>query len=147
MIMTRRRAEHAVRWMQELFPEALYCPDLKKPFVAKLELYFAGQQVRLTGTLDLGNLTDFQKDVLQACREIPYGETATYADLARAIKRPRSARAVGSALAQNPLPLVIPCHRVVKSNGQPGGYSAEQGASMKRWLLDLERKGLARAQG
>lgn len=87
--------------------------------------------------LDLSDLTEFQKEVLGAVAAIPPGETLTYGDVARKIGRPKAARAVGVALAKNPFPLVIPCHRVVAAHGL-GGYSC--GPDLKRRLLDLDKK-------
>ena len=80
--------------------------------------------------------TPFQLAVWQALQAIPYGETRSYAALARAIGRPAAVRAVGAANGQNPLPLVIPCHRVIGSNGALVGFGG--GLATKRWLLDLE---------
>ena len=80
--------------------------------------------------------TDFQKDVWDALFDIPYGSTATYGDIAEAIGRPKAVRAVGNACGANPIPLIIPCHRVVASSGI-GGYGG--GLALKRKLLDLER--------
>jgi O-6-methylguanine DNA methyltransferase len=89
--------------------------------------------------LSLGGLsgTDFQKTVWKAMLAIPPGETCSYMDLAREIGRPRAARAVGAASAANPIPPLIPCHRMVGSNGDLRGYA--DGLPMKRTLLDIER--------
>lgn len=86
----------------------------------------------------LAKLTKFQRDVLLACAKIPKGQTRTYAQLAAAIGKPKAARAVGSALAINPLAPLIPCHRVIRSDGKLGGYSGAGGQSKKRLLLGLE---------
>ncbi|HEX3997082.1 MAG TPA: methylated-DNA--[protein]-cysteine S-methyltransferase [Pirellulales bacterium] len=83
--------------------------------------------------------TSFQRQVLNRCRQISYGETRTYAELAAAAGRPGAARAVGRAMATNPIPLVIPCHRVVGSAGELRGFSAIGGLDAKRRLLALER--------
>jgi methylated-DNA-[protein]-cysteine S-methyltransferase len=91
---------------------------------------------RFTVPLDLSGLSPFHRRVLQATRRIPYGRTATYRDLARRVGRPRAARAVGQAMARNPVPLVIPCHRVVAAGGGLGGFSG--GLDLKRRLLALE---------
>lgn len=89
--------------------------------------------------VELPNVTDFQRRVLAACRQIPYGSTRSYADLARQAGRPRAARAVGTTMARNPVALVIPCHRVVSSARHGcGGFSAPGGVEMKRRLLALE---------
>ena len=87
----------------------------------------------------LSRLTLFQRAVLLACARIPKGKTISYSELAKRIGKPRAARAVGNALAINPLAPSIPCHRVVKSDGSPGGYSARGGAERKRKLLERER--------
>ena len=80
--------------------------------------------------------TPFQLEVWQALQRIPYGDTWSYADLARRIGRPDAVRAVGAANGRNPIPIVIPCHRVIGSNGQLIGFGG--GLPIKRWLLDLE---------
>lgn len=82
--------------------------------------------------------TPFTCSVIEACRGIPYGETLSYGDLADRIGAPRAARAVGNVMRSNRTPLVVPCHRVVHSDGRIGGFSAPQGASMKDRLLAME---------
>ncbi len=89
--------------------------------------------------LDTGRYTSFQQRVLNACRAIPWGETRTYGQLARNINRPGAARAVGTVMASNCVPLVVPCHRVVAASGGLGGFSAPQGLTMKRRLLANEQ--------
>ena len=86
----------------------------------------------------LARLTPFQQRVLLECARIPRGQTVTYAQLARRIGKPRAARAVGNALAINPLAPLIPCHRVLRSDGGLGGYSAKGGVRKKRLLLMKE---------
>ena len=120
------------------FPTAERDNDLMPEVRVQLGQYFAGKAVDFDVTIDLSPLTDFQRKVLSACAKIPRGQVLSYAELARRLNRPRAARAVGNALARNPIPVVIPCHRVIASNGQLGGYSAEQGLNMKRRLLELE---------
>jgi len=86
----------------------------------------------------LAKLTPFQRSVLLECARIPKGKTITYAQLAKRIGKPHAARAVGNALAINPLAPLIPCHRVVRSGGRLGGYSAKGGKAKKRLLLKRE---------
>jgi O-6-methylguanine DNA methyltransferase len=86
----------------------------------------------------LARLTKFQQAVLLACSSIPAGKTKTYSQLATSIGRPRAARAVGNALAINPFAPLIPCHRVIRSDGKLGGYSGKGGAKTKRRLLERE---------
>jgi methylated-DNA-[protein]-cysteine S-methyltransferase len=87
-------------------------------------------------------MTPFQAKALQTVYAIPYGETRSYGDIAAAIGQPRAARAVGRANATNPMPLVIPCHRVIASDGSLHGYGGPGGLRTKAWLLDLERQNL-----
>lgn len=87
--------------------------------------------------INLDSCTDFQKKVLKAVSLIPYGETRTYSDIAKKIGNPKASRAVGSVLANNPFPIIIPCHRVIRSDGDIGNYQG--GRKMKEFLLDLEK--------
>ncbi len=103
----------------------------------QLAAYFDGRQVEFAIDVDLGALPPFFARVLHAARMIPYGETATYADVARLAGHAKAARAVGQAMARNPVPIVVPCHRVVASTGL-GGFSAPEGLDLKRRLLALE---------
>ena len=104
----------------------------------QLQSYFAAQPVQFTATVDLSWATAFTAKVLQYCCHIKLGQTSTYRQLAAAIRRPTAFRAVGGALGRNPTPIIIPCHRVLKQNGQLGGYSAPAGLKFKRQLLQLE---------
>jgi methylated-DNA-[protein]-cysteine S-methyltransferase len=104
----------------------------------QLKAYFAGKPVNFHIDLDLSEVTPFQRRVLEACAQIPYGQVTTYGELARRIGRPKAARAVGHAMARNPIPIVIPCHRVIASDGSMCGFSAEQGIALKRRLLEME---------
>ncbi len=133
-------AEHAVL---KRFPEAEFDERLHPAFCRQLQRYFQGERADFDVPLDLEGLTPFQMAVLKACARIPFGKTRTYGDLARELRRPQAARAVGGALARNPVPIVIPCHRVVGSGGCLGGFSAEQGIAVKRRLLDMEAKASA----
>ena len=83
-------------------------------------------------------MSPFQRRVLRAALRIPYGRVSTYGEIAAEIGNPRAARAVGRALGANPIPLVVPCHRVIAGSGALGGYSAAGGVRVKRKLLDLE---------
>lgn len=87
--------------------------------------------------LDLCGYTKFQQAVVEACRHIPRGDTKSYGELAADVGRPRAARAVGTVMAQNRFPLIVPCHRVVAA-GSLGGFSAPEGLSLKRRLLEME---------
>ena len=98
--------------------------------------YFAGHRRAFDVPLDWQLSTGFRSTVLHLLPEIDYGHTATYAALAQSAGNPKAVRAVGSACANNPLPLVVPCHRVVRSDGSSGGYRG--GVEAKRMLLELE---------
>ncbi len=95
----------------------------------------------VTGPIDLGEASPLARAVYAALARTSAGEVLTYAGLARRIGRPRAARAVGRALGRNPLPLLIPCHRVVCADGTPGGFSCDGGVSLKLRLLAFERGG------
>lgn len=116
---------------------------LGQQIARELREYFAGERRDFTLPLRLSG-TEFQRDVWRALRAIPYGETRSYATLAREMGRPGAARAVGQANAHNPVPIVVPCHRVVTSNGGLGGYLGASGehsaTAVKRWLLEHEKK-------
>lgn len=108
------------------------------PFVEQLQTYFSDPSYRFELPLDLDRFTPFQVTVLQAARRIPSGSVSTYGQIAQTIGRPKASRAVGQALGRNPVPIVIPCHRVIASDGSLGGYSGGGGLQSKRLLLDLE---------
>ena len=113
--------------------------DWSPTWIADLTAYAAGQRVDLSCIeIELPTCTEFQQRILQACRNIPYGSTSTYGELAAMAGSPRAARAVGNVMASNRLPLVIPCHRVVPSGGRLGGYSAAEGVHTKLRLLEAE---------
>ena len=93
--------------------------------------------------VDLSAMGAFERAVYAAAREIPSGETRTYGEIARSLGQPRAARAVGQALGRNPIPLIIPCHRVTAAGGKPGGFSAPGGRATKMMLLEIERAPIA----
>ncbi|MFH0821127.1 MAG: methylated-DNA--[protein]-cysteine S-methyltransferase [Pseudomonadota bacterium] len=102
----------------------------------ELERYFSGEPVKFTVPLDLAGAGPFRLRVWRVLQEIPYGEVRSYGWVAAAAGVPKAARAVGGANGSNPIPIVIPCHRVVRSDGSLGGYSS--GIEIKRKLLELE---------
>ena len=111
-------------------------PDSFDDLVERFHRYFRGDAVVFPGKLDLSGTTDFQRDVWEATRLIPFGETRSYTWISEQINKPRAMRAVGQALGRNPLPIIIPCHRILNLSGSLGGYSG--GLEMKRYLLALE---------
>jgi methylated-DNA-[protein]-cysteine S-methyltransferase len=120
-------------------------PDGEKiaPFAAQIGEYLLGQRKAFTLPIDWSTLRPFQREVLQATCAIPYGETRTYREIAGQIGRPRATRAVGRAEATNPMPLVIPCHRVIGTDGKLHGYGGGAGLPTKEWLLKMEKAVIA----
>jgi len=106
------------------------------PWLRELDEYFAGQRREFSFPLDLRG-TDFQLQCWRALLDIPYGKTRTYAEIARAIGHPHAFRAVGMSNNRNPIAIVVPCHRVIASDGSLCGYGG--GLEVKRKLLDLEQ--------
>ena len=115
-------------------------PDAKKlkPYARELSEYLTTKRQTFTIPIDWTFFTQFQREALQAVFRIPYGETRTYIEIAREINRPNAYRAVGAANAMNPMPLVIPCHRVIGADGKLHGYGGGEGLPTKEWLLRLE---------
>jgi methylated-DNA-[protein]-cysteine S-methyltransferase len=110
---------------------------------SKLMQFAAGEPVDLEGiAVSTAGMTSFQKQVHEACRAVPWGETLSYGQLAKVVGHPGAARAVGTVMSKNRYPLIVPCHRVLGSQGKLGGYSAPEGLSMKRRLLEMEQCGL-----
>jgi len=110
-------------------------PRAMQLYVSELEEYFRGERREFTFPLDLRG-TDFQLACWRALLAIPYGETRTYADIAHAVRKPNAFRAVGMANNRNPVAIVVPCHRVIASDGTLCGYGG--GLDVKRKLLELE---------
>jgi methylated-DNA-[protein]-cysteine S-methyltransferase len=115
-------------------------PNPKKiaPYARELGEYLSGRRNAFTIPVDWSLFRPFQREALQAVFRIPYGETCTYRDIAMEIGRPSASRAVGRANATNPMPLVIPCHRVIGRDGKLHGYGGGEGLRTKEWLLKLE---------
>lgn len=105
----------------------------------ELTSYFQGKRCLFDYPLDLGEATSYQKKIWEVTRSIPYGETRSYKWVADRIDAPASYRAAGQALKRNPLPIIIPCHRVIGSSGNLCGFSAS--VSWKKRLLEIEKKG------
>jgi methylated-DNA-[protein]-cysteine S-methyltransferase len=139
-----RRAEFAgderppAGW--EAYPRNDGSPVLRQAR-CELEQYARGAGQRFTVPFELDG-THFQCEVWKALFEIPYGEVRTYGELARALGRPGAARAVGAAAAKNPLPVIVPCHRLIGSGGTLTGFAG--GLEVKRWLLELEGASMVR---
>lgn len=122
------------------YPVASGESPLTKQAADLLARYFAGEPVVFALPVDRRGFTPFQWEVYRTVITIPYGEVRSYSGVAGEIGRPLAARGIGGAMARNPLPIVIPCHRVVGKSGKMTGYSASGGVVSKRWLLELERR-------
>ena len=126
----------ALSEIKEFAPDALEDTSAFDDLPNRLQRYFNGEKVLFPDRLDLSSATTFHRAVWKATLSIPYGETRTYAWVARQIGRPQAFRAVGGALARNPFPIIVPCHRVIASSGNLGGFSG--GLALKKQLLELE---------
>ena len=121
-------------------PDAALFADLQD----KIRAYFEGDYVDFSNTpVVLDGLGQFAAKVLTACRKVGYGRTISYGQLAKLAAKPNSGRAVANILAKNPIPLIIPCHRIIRSDGNIGGFSAVGGQGMKKMMLELESSLLA----
>lgn len=139
----------AIEWSQDQAGFSAYLtrrfkrpvqPDFEKaaPALHQLDEYLRGARKAFDLPIDWSLLRPFQQRVLQIVFAIPYSQTRTYGDIAHEIGNPRAARAVGRANATNPMPLVIPCHRVIGGDGKLHGYGGGNGLPTKEWLLQLE---------
>jgi len=124
--------------IHQSFPGAISSIGLCKSTQAQLNRYFSGKRTSFSGKIHI-KTTRFTNAVLMQTCKIPYGHTTTYKSIARKINNPGAARAVGNALGYNPLPVIIPCHRVLHSDSTLGGYSGTGGPSFKNRLLQLEK--------
>ncbi len=141
--LPQESAEEALRLLGNTPHQATLSAEGLYDIASRLRAYFSGYRVSFPNEPDLSGLTPFQAEVCRATRLIPHGETRSYSWVAKQMDKPGAVRAVGQALARNPLPVVIPCHRVVRSDGRLGGFA--DGLEMKRRLLELEAAGTVSA--
>lgn len=121
------------------FPDAVEGERGLKAAAGALVRYFeTGRLPKRLPRMDLDEVTGLRRKVYEALTEVPAGETVTYAELARRIGHPGAHRSVGTALSRNPIPVFVPCHRVLRSDGGLGGFTAEAGIELKRRMLELE---------
>lgn len=111
---------------------------IEKLFTKQIKDYFSGKKVAFTVPVDLDGLTPFEKRVLKELSNVPYGQVITYKELALKVGGEKYAHAVGNALGRNPVPVILPCHRVIKSDKSLGGFSS--GITWKRILLAIENR-------
>jgi len=134
--LPQRSAQEAQQQLGGSVTYAIWAPHLFDDLIQRLRLYFSGRRVAFPDELDLSEATPFQRQVWEQTKLIPYGETRSYAWVAEQVAKPRAARAVGQALGSNPLAIIVPCHRVIASDGKLAGFGG--GLEMKRQLLSLE---------
>ena len=120
-------------------PNILFSPEKLSPFQIAIENYcHKNTPIPLSLPLDLSGLTDFQQQILEFVRAIPLGASTTYGEIAEAIQNPNASRAIGQVLRRNPIPIIIPCHRVLSADGTLGGYGGVMGSHRKIALLKHE---------
>jgi methylated-DNA-[protein]-cysteine S-methyltransferase len=120
----------------EVSPRVVHLPSRLDDLRRQLDEYFAGRRRHFDVRLDRRLSHGYRRTVLEALSRVPYGETVSYKDLAERTGNPKASRAVGTAMATNPIPILVPCHRVLRSGGALGGYGG--GVETKVWLLQLE---------
>jgi methylated-DNA-[protein]-cysteine S-methyltransferase len=134
--LPRKSGQEALRSLGGVIENATLSPSRFQDLARRLKDYLSGYEASFPDGLDLSSATPFQRAVWQAARLIPYGETRSYSWLAEKVDKPGAARAVGQALSKNRLPIIVPCHRVIDSDGSLGGFSG--GLEVKKRLLHLE---------
>ena len=124
--------------IEEIYPamKVVFDNNLISEAKEKLEEYFSHRREKIDIPLDLSFMTLFEQKVLESCSQIDFGETVSYGELALRAGSPKASRAVGNVMKKNPIPIVIPCHRVIAASGKIGGYTG--GLHKKRTLLALE---------
>lgn len=130
--------EFVARVTQRTRATLIRSDDQAAEALKQVQEYLDGKRTRFDLSLDMSRMSEFQRRVLNIALKIPRGKYLTYGDVAKAIGKPQASRAVGQALGHNPVPIVIPCHRVLGSDGALHGYSGGGGIQTKAWLLRLE---------
>ena len=136
IVLPQTSRESVLQLVMEGLPGAIADPSPFGDLPYRLRRYLRGEPISFDDKLDLTHATPFRRAVWEAARAIPYGETWSYGEMARRVGKPGASRAVGQALAKNPLPIVVPCHRVIGKDGSLTGF--EGGLEMKRRLLEIE---------
>lgn len=140
--LPERREGVQRRRIRREYPQAVENPALLPELCRDLSRYFQGHAVEFDVPFDWPESSPFERAIWEVCRSVGYGETATYKSLAGRVGRPGAARAVGLAMSRNPCPILVPCHRVLRSDGALGGYSGPGGVRFKRALLEMEAAAL-----
>ncbi len=143
IILPQRSLNQIQQLLQPYFHACIENTNVFGDLPRRLQDYFMGNMTDFPDELDWGGVTPFQHAVWTTARGIPHGEARSYSWLAKQINRKKAARAVGQAMRRNPWPIIVPCHRVLASNGGLGGFAG--GLEMKRRLLEIERQALSRS--
>ena len=122
----------------DLYPDGIESPESFRKVYSFLDRYFKGERVYFDVDVDISNLRGFTQKVLDELKKIPYGELISYGNLGKRVGYENAARAVGQAVGRNPIPIIIPCHRVIRGDGSIGGFS--MGLTIKEKLLAIERR-------
>ncbi|MBE0415291.1 MAG: methylated-DNA--[protein]-cysteine S-methyltransferase [Dehalococcoidia bacterium] len=136
IVLPQPSQEAVLPLIMDGFPGAIADPSPFGDLPHRMRRYFRGEPISFDEKLDLAHATTFRRAVWEATRAIPYGETQSYGWIAQQIGKPKALRAVGQALAKNPLPIVVPCHRVVAQDGSLRGFGG--GLAIRKRLLELE---------
>jgi methylated-DNA-[protein]-cysteine S-methyltransferase len=129
---------YLLRRIKQGYPSAQRSHPRLNRFIEPLKEYFEGRRADLRVPVGLDGCTEFEKSVYRVLRRVKFGSVRSYGWIAERLKNKKSARAVGNALAKNPVPIVIPCHRIIRSDNSPGNFSAREGSKLKQKLLALE---------
>lgn len=143
VVLPKCSAEDVAKEFDSDIAEAILSQAPFDDLITRFKAYFQAERVDFPDRLDFSGATEFQRQVWEAARSIPWGETRSYQWIASHIGKSRASRAVGQALGQNPIPIIVPCHRVLSTGGKLGGFTG--GLDMKRLLLKTE--GVAVLQG
>ncbi len=135
-IIASENAVDQIQFLTRNFPSSIPKTNYGKKIKQELDQYFKGSRSKFTLKFKAEG-TQFQKDVWNAMKKVKYSKTVSYQDIAKMVHRPKAVRAVGTACGRNPLPIVIPCHRIITSDGKLGGYGG--GIKKKEWLLNHEK--------
>ncbi len=138
IIIGYRNKKLLLEEIYKLFPEARLKREAVSEEIALLDNYIKRGGGNIKMQLDFSGCTQFERSVYKTLSQVKSGRVVTYGELARMCGRPRAARAVARALAKNPFPLAIPCHRVIRSDGGLGGFSAPGGVKLKKRLIEME---------
>ncbi|UCD86128.1 MAG: methylated-DNA--[protein]-cysteine S-methyltransferase [Deltaproteobacteria bacterium] len=138
VVLPERRKDLVIARIRSRYPDSLEGGKGTEGVQRALKRFFSGKRVDFDFPLDLSPYSDFQRRVWEVARTIPYGEVRSYQWVGSKLGNPRGGRAVGGALGRNPVPVIVPCHRVIRKDGHLGGFSGPGGIELKRKLLKLE---------